>query len=123
MVYMDDKRTQAVIGTLLRSGVLLSAAVVLIGASLFLAQYAHSNTAYKSFRGEPAQLRSVTTIVRDAVGGEAAAIIQLGLLLLIATPIARVMFSAAAFAFEHDWMYVFITLIVLAVLLFSLLWH
>jgi uncharacterized membrane protein len=45
---------------------------------------------------------------------------QLGLLLLIATPIARVMFSAVAFAMERDRMYVGFTLIVLAVLLYSL---
>ena len=48
------------------------------------------------------------------------AIIQLGLLLLIATPVARVLFSAIAFAIERDYMYVVITLIVLAILLYSL---
>ena len=47
-------------------------------------------------------------------------IMQLGLLLLIATPIARVMFSAVAFAIEGDRMYVGFTLLVLAVLLYSL---
>jgi uncharacterized membrane protein len=50
----------------------------------------------------------------------ARAIIQLGLLLLIATPVARVAFSAVAFAIEHDYMYVVITLIVLAILSYSL---
>jgi uncharacterized membrane protein len=47
--------------------------------------------------------------------------IQLGLLLLIATPVARVAFSVVAFVLERDRMYVGITLLVLAVLLFSLL--
>jgi uncharacterized membrane protein len=45
---------------------------------------------------------------------------QLGLLLLIATPIVRVAFSAVAFALEGDKMYVLFTLLVLAVLLYSL---
>ena len=45
---------------------------------------------------------------------------QLGLLLLIATPIARVMFSAVVFAIDRDRMYVGFTLLVLAVLLYSL---
>jgi uncharacterized membrane protein len=121
MAYIKDKRTQLVIGTLLRTGVFLSAAVVLIGAFLFLAQAAHSNSAYTVFRGEPAELRSLAGIVRGAARSDAAAIIQLGLLLLIATPIARVVFSAAAFALERDWLYVLITLIVLAILLGSLL--
>ncbi len=47
--------------------------------------------------------------------------IQLGLLLLIATPIARVAFSVVGFAIERDRMYVVFTLIVLAILLYSLL--
>ena len=44
----------------------------------------------------------------------------LGLLLLIATPVARVLFSAIAFAIERDGMYVVITLVVLAILMLSL---
>ena len=59
-------------------------------------------------------------IVRGALGMSGRAIIQLGLLLLIATPVARVLFSAIAFALEHDYVYVFITLIVLGILLYSL---
>jgi uncharacterized membrane protein len=51
----------------------------------------------------------------------ARAIIQFGLLLLIATPIARVIFSAVAFAFERDYLYVAFTLAVLAILTYSLL--
>ena len=45
---------------------------------------------------------------------------QLGLLLLIATPVARVIFSAIVFAVENDRMYLLFTLLVLAVLLYSL---
>jgi uncharacterized membrane protein len=47
-------------------------------------------------------------------------LIQFGLLLLIATPAARVVFSVAGFAIERDWMYVAITLLVLLTLLYSL---
>ncbi|HKS76538.1 MAG TPA: DUF1634 domain-containing protein [Terriglobales bacterium] len=117
---MDDKKTQAIIGSLLRTGVFLSAAIVLIGACLLLARTDHSGHSYNIFRGEPAQLRTLAGIAQGARSGEPGAVIQLGLLLLIATPIARVLFSAIAFAFEHDWMYVLITLIVLSVLLYSL---
>ncbi len=59
-------------------------------------------------------------IVHFAFSGNPLAIMQLGLLLLIATPIARVVFSVLAFAREGDRMYVAFTLIVLAVLLYSL---
>jgi uncharacterized membrane protein len=47
-------------------------------------------------------------------------IIQFGLLLLIATPVARVLISAVAFALQRDRTYVLITLAVLGVLLLSL---
>jgi uncharacterized membrane protein len=119
---MDDKKTQAIIGSLLRTGVFLSAAIVIIGAFLLLGRNGDSRHTYNIFRGEPAELRTLSGIAHGASRGEAGAIIQLGLLLLIATPVARVLFSAFAFAFEHDWMYVLITLIVLSVLLYSLLW-
>jgi uncharacterized membrane protein len=48
-------------------------------------------------------------------------IIQLGLLLLVAAPVTRVIFSVATFALQRDWTYVVITLIVLAALGYSLL--
>jgi uncharacterized membrane protein len=47
-------------------------------------------------------------------------LIQLGLLLLIATPVARVAFSVAVFAMQRDRLYVVVALIVLAVLMYSL---
>ena len=75
---------------------------------------------YRSFTGAPEQLRTVHGIVRSASSGQARSIMQLGLLLLIATPVARVVFSILAFALEGDRMYVVFTLIVLAVLLYSL---
>ena len=59
-------------------------------------------------------------ILHGALGGDSRSIIQLGLLLLIATPIARVVFAVAGFLFEKDWLYVAVSLLVLAILLYSL---
>ncbi len=53
--------------------------------------------------------------------GDGRAIIDIGLLLLIATPVMRVVFSMVAFALEKDRLYVALTLIVLVILLLSLL--
>ena len=117
----DDQRIEVIIGTLLRTGVILAAAVVLIGGMLYPVRHGHEVPNYTTFHGEPEGLKSVSDIVHGALGRGASAIIQLGLLLLIATPVARVIFSAIAFAIEHDYMYVVITLIVLGVLLYSLL--
>ncbi|HKD84007.1 MAG TPA: DUF1634 domain-containing protein [Terriglobales bacterium] len=116
----NDQRIEVIIGTLLRTGVMLAAAVVLFGAVLYLARHGHEPTNYSRFHGEPESLKSPMDIVHGVVDMDARAIIQFGLLLLIATPVARVAFSAIAFAIEHDYMYVVITLIVLVILLFSL---
>jgi len=115
-----DQRVEIIIGNLLRLGVSLSAAVVLFGACIYLARHGTAPVNYRVFREAPADLRHTSGIVRDALEFEGRGWIQLGLLLLIATPIVRVAFASVAFALERDRMYVVFTLIVLAVLLYSL---
>jgi uncharacterized membrane protein len=116
----NDQRIEVIIGSLLRTGVIIAAAVVLFGGILYLKRHGHEVLNYTTFRGEPESLKSPSDIIHGVLEMNARAIIQFGLLLLIATPVARVAFSAVAFAIEGDRMYVIITLIVLAVLLYSL---
>lgn len=118
---LDDHRIEVMIGNLLRAGVLISAAVVLLGAAVYLSRHAMTPTDFHTFRGEAAALRTVPAIVRGAAHLHGKSIIQLGLLLLIATPVARVVFSVIGFAIEGDYLYIALTLVVLAVLLYSLL--
>ncbi len=117
---LNDDRVDQAIGTLLRAGVILAATIVLAGGIWYLARFGWLMPNYRSFRGEPAELRSVAGIARGAFAGKPHNLIQLGLLLLIATPIVRVGFSVFAFAVQRDRLYVWITLLVLAVLLASL---
>jgi uncharacterized membrane protein len=116
----SDQRIEAIIGDLLRAGVVFSGAIVLIGGMVYLFHQGNTVPHYRAFHGEPSDLRSVRGIVRDALARDGRGIIQLGLLFLIATPVARVAFSIFAFAVQRDWLYVVVTLIVLAVLMFSL---
>jgi uncharacterized membrane protein len=116
----NDQRIEIIIGTLLRTGVLLAAAMVLAGGALYLMRHGHEVPNYRVFHSESGALKSVDAIIRGAGTLRGEAIIQLGLLVLIATPVARVLFSAIAFAIERDYMYVVITLIVLGILLYSL---
>jgi uncharacterized membrane protein len=116
----SDKAFEMLLGRLLRSGVILAAAVVFVGGVWYLAQSKSEVENYKIFRGEPAELTHAAQIVRQAGSSNPLGLIQLGLLLLIATPVARVVFSVAGFAIERDWMYVVITLLVLLTLLYSL---
>ena len=104
----------------MRAGVILSATLVLIGGLLYLVKFGSVRPDYRIFRSEPADLRFVQPVVADAAARHARGLIQLGLLVLIATPIARVAFSVAAYLSERDWLYSAITLIVLAILLYSL---
>jgi len=115
-----EEQVENTIAQLLRGGVLLAAVVVIAGAVLYLGSSPLAHVSYRTFQGEPEHLKSVHGIVRSAFAGQARSIMQLGLLLLIATPIARVIFSVFAFAIESDRMYVIFTLIVLGVLLYSL---
>ena len=116
-----DQRIEIFIGSLLRAGVLLAATVFLIGGVLYLSRHGHETIQYRTFHGEPQSLKSIPAVVEGIASNHARAIIQFGLLLLIATPIARVLFAAFGFLMEKDYVYVVITLIVLAVLLYSLL--
>lgn len=115
----DDQATESVIGNLLRAGVVLAATVVSCGAVLFLRKYWGLHANYGTFHGEPASLRTLKGIFHEAFTLHGRGIIQLGLVLLIATPVARVIFSVWAFEKEKDRLYVGFTVIVLVVLLYS----
>ena len=112
---------EEIIGNLLRAGVILSAVVVLFGGSIYLMRHYSQHADYQMFHGEPSGYTNIRGILHSAYGLHGQGLIQLGLLLLIATPVVRVAFSIWGFAEEHDRMYVSFTVIVLAVLLYSLL--
>jgi uncharacterized membrane protein len=115
-----DQYVEELIGTLLRVGVTLAAAVVLFGGTVYLVRHGLTAPQYHVFVGEPTDLRGLSGTVKDAFAFGGRGLIQLGLLLLIATPLARVAFSVAAFALQGDRLYVVVTLVVLAVLIYSL---
>ncbi len=116
----SDERVEKIVGNLLRSGVIASAIVVLAGGIIYLIRYGANLPDYSIFHGEPAEFRSAEGIIRAAFALRSRGLIQLGLLLLIATPVARVVFSIFAFALQRDRIYMVVTLIVLAVLIYSL---
>jgi uncharacterized membrane protein len=115
-----DQRMERFIGGQLRVGVLLSAVLVLVGAVAHLAGHVGDRPELHAFRGEPLAVRGVEGIVQGALALKGAGLIQLGLLILVATPVARVAFSVFAFAAQRDRTYVLVTLTVLAILCFSL---
>jgi uncharacterized membrane protein len=118
-----DTRMEAQVGMLLRVGVLSSAAVILLGGVLFLVHHGRSLVDFTVFNGTAPELRRPGTIIIQALHGNDLAIIQCGVLMLIATPVARVAFSVFVFLEEHDFLYVTISAVVLLILFYSLIWQ
>src|SRR5262249_17244371 len=120
--WRDDNSHGRIIGLFLAWAVILALLVPLLGAVLSLGHEGRRVADFRVFRGEPWDLRSAPAVMAAAFAGRREAVIQLGVLVLIATPIARVILSLAAFAVPRDRIYVLVTAIVLAVLLYGLFW-
>lgn len=118
--YLGDKDVQLILGTLLRVGVLVSTAIVIIGGIVFLSTQTNHIVSFENFKPEQAKFSSVAEIFKGLKTLDGLAIIQFGVLLLIFTPIARVVFSIFSFLMEKDYMYVLIGVIVLCVIITSL---
>jgi len=116
----NDERVERILGALLQAGVIISGLVVLAGGILYLFRYGRVPLHYETFDPDRESLYSLKAVAVQALRGDALAIIRCGLLLLIATPVARVFFSIIAFAFEKDRLYIVLTVIVFLVLIYSL---
>ncbi len=119
-IKMSDYDIEAVMGKLLITGVIISGALILTGGVYYLIQHGFSIPHYKTFRGEPGNLRSVKQILNGFIHWDSLSIIQMGLLLLIATPVSRVIFAVIGFLIEKDYLYVVISLIVLGIIAYSI---
>lgn len=117
----EDKDIQQFIGNLLRVGVLSASAIALIGGILYLSIHGlETRPDYHQFHNEPVAYTHLTGILNGVLSGNAGSIMQLGVVVLILTPIMRVACSLFSFAVEKDKMYVIITSIVLCIILFSM---
>lgn len=116
----QDVMMQLLIGNLLRLGVFVAALFVLLGGIFYLAEHGRALPQVYQFTGEPEALTHFPSILSNALKGQALALIQTGLLVLIFTPIVRVILSVFLFAYEKDYLYVAITLVVFGFLLVGL---
>ncbi|MDV7719019.1 DUF1634 domain-containing protein [Pediococcus ethanolidurans] len=109
----EMNQIELIIGQVLRIGVLISAAVILVGVLLivFTGQTGYSANVYPT---------TVNAIASGIVALKPFAIVMLGLFLLILTPVLRVVVSIYAFAKERDHLYVWITTFVLVILLIGM---
>jgi len=117
---LTDQRLESYIATMLAWGVSLSSLAVIAGGALYL-RYAQKQTAdYTHFHAAYPALRTIAGVLHGVSHMDAPSIIQMGLLLLIATPVVRVIFCFAGFIRQRDKLYATVSLVVLAILIYSL---
>ncbi|AOM77944.1 DUF1634 domain-containing protein [Pedobacter steynii] len=118
--FFADRDIQVILGTLLRVGVIASMSVVMIGGLLYLFSDHAVLIDYRNFNPDKSGFSSIPAILIGLKDLDSKAIIQFGTLLLIFTPVARVVFSIFSFLIERDYLYVLIGLFVLSIILYSL---
>jgi uncharacterized membrane protein len=115
-----EQQLENLLSNLLKYGVIIASTVVLLGGIMYLIRHGAEPAEYQFFRGEPSEFRSPSGVIKAVLSGSGRGIIQFGLLLLIATPIIRVLISLLVFLRQRDFTYVIVTLLVLAALTYSL---
>ncbi|MGA7243395.1 MAG: DUF1634 domain-containing protein [Terracidiphilus sp.] len=117
--HFDDRSMETIMGRVLQVGVLLASLVMLVGGLLYVRAHHEVVPDYRVFKSEPQALRHIGGVMGGVAAGDPAAIIQFAVLLLIATPVARVIFALIAFGIERDKLYIGVSALVLAVLLYG----
>ena len=114
---MSEQRYDRLMAAVLTVGVALSAALIAIGfAASFLVGWTGSLTGAVTPQTDSTDF---SALLPRLVSLQPLAIVQLGLVVLVATPIVRVAATALGFWREHDRLYVVLSLLVLALLAIS----
>lgn len=113
-----DTDMQAVLGWVLRIGVIVSVSIVFFGGVVYLYRHGSEMPNHTKFTGIP-DFTKLNGIVQGILDFRGRSIIQLGIILLIATPILRIVFSIVGFILEKDRLYIFISLLVLFIIFIS----
>ena len=115
-----DIKMDIAVSRMLRFGVSIAAAIVLTGWILYMSNAHGAAPDFRHFHGKPILVRNIGSILRGVAVLDSRSIIQFGILLLVATPVGRVVFCVFGFAAQNDKLYVLVSSVVLAVLLYSL---
>lgn len=107
--------TEARLAMVLTAGTSIALALALAGVALFLVKGQKDPIDLHTFgKGVGSGFRGIRTVFKDALTGDPMGVMQVSVLVLVATPVARVIFAMLAFAIKRDWMYTLIAFIVLA---------
>ena len=108
---MNVRKIEAFISSILRYGVELSGLLIIIGISIFL---------WTGDESCPFGILSLDWILWGSPFFEPSHILFIGFLILVATPLIRVMASVIAYSLNHDWTYTVITGSVLLILMIGI---
>jgi uncharacterized membrane protein len=112
-----EKDFQLIIGNLLRYGVWISLSVAFMGGIIYLLNHGNELENYSTFYENDTNIfKVIINIYNGVVQGQGESIILLGIILLFITPILRLLISLIVFYFEKDYLYVFITMIVILII-------
>lgn len=115
-----DEKIDNRMGRLLQAGVAVSGLVMAVGAAVYLAHHWSALPAYSKFQPLPPSQRTIGVTLKEALRGQGRGFIQVAVLLMIATPVARVVFAAYGFFRQGDRLYTAVSLLVLSLLIFGL---
>lgn len=115
----NEQQLENLISNLLKYGVIVACSTVLIGGILYLAQYGMEPVDYRFFEGQPSVLDAPNLMISGVLAGSHNSIIILGLLLLIAIPVIRVVLSLLTFVKQRDLTYMGVTFLALSGLIYS----
>jgi len=120
-IALNEEPIDAGIVKILSAGIAISVLLVLIGGGIYLWRHGLELFSQGGVPHEQEALCDISDIINSVLALHGRGIIQLGLIALVLTPIARVAFSICAFVQQRDWTYVAITSIVFVVLCYGLL--
>jgi uncharacterized membrane protein len=106
-MHLDDNKMETIMGRLLQVGVLAAGLLMFAGGVWYLKLHGFEKPHYGTFH--------------RAAPEAGVKLLWAAVIVMIATPVLRVAFAVVAFAIERDWLYTAISLIVLALLGYSLL--
>jgi uncharacterized membrane protein len=114
-----DESVERALGQVLRAGVILSVLITLVGVFLLLRQ--HGGEDGRTLIAQEATAHSIAQRMAQLRHADGAAVILLGLLVLLLTPVFRVASMIFAFLWERDWFYAVISLLVLCILVYGII--
>jgi uncharacterized membrane protein len=119
----SEEQVDTFLSVVLRISLLIALITVIVGGALFLYRHGHDIPQYRIFHGEPRDLRGIHGIVVDVLKDRSVGITQLGILLIVATPLLRVIACLLLFGVQGDSLFVIVALIVFVALIYSLFWE